>query len=56
MFHFTENYSPIEHRKHYDDITLTLLHTKRAHQQPITVVMSDAGRIVTASQDHTLKV
>ncbi|CAB0019476.1 unnamed protein product [Nesidiocoris tenuis] len=28
----------------------------RAHQQPITVLQAQAGRIITGSRDHTLKV
>jgi hypothetical protein len=28
----------------------------RAHQQPITAMQVEAGRIVTGSHDHTLKV
>lgn len=30
--------------------------TARAHQQPITVLECEGGRVVTGSQDHTLKV
>lgn len=30
--------------------------TVRAHQQPINCVDCEGGRIVTGSQDHTLKV
>ena len=30
--------------------------TVRAHQLPINIVQCAGGRIVTASQDHTLKV
>ncbi|XP_066301686.1 sterol regulatory element-binding protein cleavage-activating protein-like isoform X2 [Branchiostoma lanceolatum] len=31
-------------------------HVPHAHQQPINVLQSAAGRVVTGSQDHTLKV
>ncbi|XP_019630539.1 PREDICTED: sterol regulatory element-binding protein cleavage-activating protein-like [Branchiostoma belcheri] len=31
-------------------------HVPHAHQQPINVLQSSAGRVVTGSQDHTLKV
>lgn len=30
--------------------------TARAHQQPITVLECEGGRVITGSQDHTLKV
>lgn len=30
--------------------------THRAHQQAITVLDSEGGRVLTGSQDHTLKV
>ena len=39
-----------------DVIHCTLLSTTRAHQQAINVLKTEAGRVVTGSQDHTLKV
>ncbi|GLH11360.1 F-box/WD repeat-containing protein 7 [Gryllus bimaculatus] len=38
------------------DIRCIHLNTTRAHQQPITVLDSEGGRVLTGSQDHTLKV
>ena len=37
-------------------IHCTLVHSLQAHQQPITVMQAESGRVVTGSQDHTLKV
>ena len=37
-------------------IHCTLLQSVRAHQQPINSLQTEGGRVVTASQDHTLKV
>ena len=39
-----------------DTLHTSLLSTTRAHQRPINALQSEAGRVVTASQDHTLKV
>ncbi|KAG8239294.1 hypothetical protein J437_LFUL019075 [Ladona fulva] len=39
-----------------EDIRCVCIGTVRAHQQPITVLDSEGGRIITGSQDHTLKV
>ncbi|KAG8338713.1 hypothetical protein J6590_000392 [Homalodisca vitripennis] len=39
-----------------EDFKCVCLSTARAHQQPITVLDSEGGRVVTGSQDHTLKV
>ncbi|XP_071451860.1 sterol regulatory element-binding protein cleavage-activating protein, partial [Hetaerina americana] len=39
-----------------EDIRCVRLGSVRAHQQPITVLDSEGGRILTGSQDHTLKV
>ncbi|XP_064647832.1 sterol regulatory element-binding protein cleavage-activating protein-like [Lineus longissimus] len=41
----------------WNDIIHCTLHTSiRAHQLPITSLQSECGRVVSASQDHTLKV
>ena len=42
--------------KFWDCLQVTLLATKRAHQQPINTLQAEARRAVTGSQDHTLKV
>lgn len=39
-----------------EDIRCVRLHSYRAHQQPITVLQTEGGRVLTGSQDHTLKV
>lgn len=39
-----------------EDIRCVRLITLKAHQQPITVLDSEGGRVLTGSQDHTLKV
>ncbi|XP_026284817.1 sterol regulatory element-binding protein cleavage-activating protein isoform X1 [Frankliniella occidentalis] len=39
-----------------EDIRCVRLHSTRAHQQPITVLQTEGGRVLTGSQDHTLKV
>ena len=41
----------------WDDIIhCTLLNSVPAHQQPINVLQYAGGRVVSGSQDHTLKV
>ncbi len=43
--------------KSWDDVIhITLLTSMRAHQRPINALQAEGGRVVTASQDHTLKV
>ena len=39
-----------------DNIRCTLHTTAKAHQKPINLLLSECGRVVTGSQDHTLKV
>jgi hypothetical protein len=39
-----------------EDLRCIQLKTTRAHQQPITVLDSEGGRVLTGSKDHTLKV
>ena len=39
-----------------EDIRCVRLHSVRAHQQPISVLQTEGGRVLTGSQDHTLKV
>jgi hypothetical protein len=39
-----------------EDLRCIRLITTRAHQQPITVLDSEGGRVLTGSKDHTLKV
>uniref|UniRef100_A0A1B6CPD3 Sterol regulatory element-binding protein cleavage-activating protein n=1 Tax=Clastoptera arizonana TaxID=38151 RepID=A0A1B6CPD3_9HEMI len=39
-----------------DKLKSLWLSTARAHQQPITVLESEGGRVISGSQDHTLKV
>jgi hypothetical protein len=39
-----------------EDLRCIQLNTTRAHQQPITVLDSEGGRVLTGSKDHTLKV
>lgn len=39
-----------------DKLRCLRLSTARAHQQPITVLESEGGRVISGSQDHTLKV
>lgn len=39
-----------------EDIRCVRLYSTRAHQQPITVLQTEGGRVLTGSQDHTLKV
>ncbi|PNF43351.1 hypothetical protein B7P43_G14464 [Cryptotermes secundus] len=39
-----------------EDLRCIRLNTTRAHQQPITVLDSEGGRVLTGSKDHTLKV
>ncbi|KAL0277128.1 UNVERIFIED_CONTAM: hypothetical protein PYX00_004516 [Menopon gallinae] len=39
-----------------NDVKCRKLGSVRAHQQPITVLECENGRVVTGSQDHTLKV
>ncbi|XP_074658756.1 sterol regulatory element-binding protein cleavage-activating protein-like [Tubulanus polymorphus] len=39
-----------------DIIHCSLVVSIRAHQQPISVILSEGGRVVSASHDHTLKV
>ncbi|XP_066255136.1 sterol regulatory element-binding protein cleavage-activating protein [Euwallacea similis] len=41
---------------HQEDLRCIKIISVRAHQQPITCVDCEGGRIVTGSQDHTLKV
>lgn len=38
------------------EIRCVWLTTQKAHQQPITCLECEGGRILTGSQDHTLKV
>ena len=40
----------------YENFKCRKLSSVKAHQQPITVLDCESGRIVTGSQDHTLKV
>ncbi|XP_050513824.1 sterol regulatory element-binding protein cleavage-activating protein isoform X1 [Diabrotica virgifera virgifera] len=39
-----------------DDLRVIKIHSSKAHQQPITCLDCEGGRILTGSQDHTLKV
>lgn len=39
-----------------EDMRCIRLNTTKAHQQPITVLDTEGGRVLTGSQDHTLKV
>ncbi|XP_015600062.1 sterol regulatory element-binding protein cleavage-activating protein isoform X2 [Cephus cinctus] len=39
-----------------EDLRCMKIASHRAHQQPITVLDSEGGRVLTGSQDHTLKV
>ena len=39
-----------------DEITVKLIASTRPHQRPINVMKTAGGMVVTASQDHTLKV
>lgn len=39
-----------------DEITIKLIATTRPHQRPINVMKAVGGMVITASQDHTLKV
>ncbi|XP_012252105.2 sterol regulatory element-binding protein cleavage-activating protein isoform X2 [Athalia rosae] len=39
-----------------DNLRCMKIGSHRAHQQPITVLDSEGGRVLTGSQDHTLKV
>ncbi|CAH1788116.1 unnamed protein product [Owenia fusiformis] len=43
--------------KCWDDVIhCNLITATRAHQRPINILQSEGGRVVTASEDHTLKV
>ncbi|XP_046420988.1 sterol regulatory element-binding protein cleavage-activating protein isoform X1 [Neodiprion fabricii] len=46
-----DNFIPTE-----DNLRCMKIGSHRAHQQPITVLDSEGGRVLTGSQDHTLKV
>ncbi|KDR22117.1 Sterol regulatory element-binding protein cleavage-activating protein [Zootermopsis nevadensis] len=51
------DWNTIRDRKGSDeDLRCIQLKTVRAHQQPITVLDSEGGRVLTGSKDHTLKV
>lgn len=39
-----------------EDLRCMKIGSHRAHQQAITVLDSEGGRVLTGSQDHTLKV
>lgn len=39
-----------------EDLRCMKIGSHRAHQQAITVLESEGGRVLTGSQDHTLKV
>lgn len=39
-----------------EDLRCLKIGSHRAHQQAITVLDSEGGRVLTGSQDHTLKV
>ena len=39
-----------------EDLRCIKIGSHRAHQQAITVLDSEGGRVLTGSQDHTLKV
>jgi hypothetical protein len=39
-----------------EEVCFQKLATVRAHQQPITVLDSEGARVLTGSQDHTLRV
>ncbi|KAK3101013.1 hypothetical protein FSP39_000257 [Pinctada imbricata] len=43
-------------RKWEEIIHINLMKTVKAHQQPVIMLQCEGGRVVTASQDHTLKV
>ncbi|GLV41628.1 SREBP cleavage activating protein [Carabus blaptoides fortunei] len=40
----------------FEDLRCIRLNTTKAHQQPITAIDSEGGRVLSGSQDHTLKV
>jgi len=46
----------VNHEGSDEDLHCIQLNTTRAHQQPITVLDSEGGRVLTGSKDHTLKV
>jgi len=48
--------SIVNHEDSDEDLGCIQLNTTRAHQQPITVLDSEGGRVLTGSKDHTLKV
>jgi len=48
--------SIVNHEDSDEDLRCIQLNTTRAHQQPITVLDSEGGRVLTGSKDHTLKV
>ncbi|XP_055959285.1 sterol regulatory element-binding protein cleavage-activating protein [Patella vulgata] len=62
----TTSSTPRQHRGHvrsssevkvYDEILRCVCHLSvKAHQRPINALQSEGGRVVSASQDHTLKV
>ncbi|XP_012945124.1 sterol regulatory element-binding protein cleavage-activating protein [Aplysia californica] len=57
MGHHRSRSSSSDGIKMWDEvIRCSGVNTVRAHQQPINAVQCAGGRIVTASQDHTLKV
>lgn len=39
-----------------EDLRCMKIGSHKAHQQAITVLDSEGGRVLTGSQDHTLKV
>lgn len=45
-----------ENRLWEDVIRIKIFDSVRAHQRPINMLQSEGGRVVTACQDHTLKV
>jgi hypothetical protein len=48
--------SIMTHECNDEDLRCIRLNTTKAHQQPITVLDSEGGRVLTGSKDHTLKV
>lgn len=46
----------IQQNESVEDMRCLKVLTTRAHQQPITCLDSEGGRVLTGSQDHTLKV
>lgn len=48
--------SALDWERQSEDLRCIKVNSIRAHQQPITVLDCENGRVVTGSQDHTLKV